>query len=238
MHTARKILAVSAILTTAHLSAHGAGLNTDVALTPPEGGTIVRAQWRYSEFSSDPTPAGREVRLHAFPLTFVHGFTSDFAILGTLPTVRRTMRMSGPGEKLRDTGIADIPMLGKYRFYQNDQPGRTTRWALVGGAELPSFDSVFSSESVDPIVGTVWTHQQLEWWVDGSLTYQFNTAGGLNGDDLLQASAAGSYPLMTGQGERVTFWGLYAIGEINALYLTDGSTETFISPGLQLITAR
>ena len=33
-------------------NAAAAGLNTDVALTPPEGGTIVRVQWRGSSGDS------------------------------------------------------------------------------------------------------------------------------------------------------------------------------------------
>ena len=216
----------------------GAGLNTDVALTPPEGGTIVRAQWRYTELSSDPTPLDRKVRLNAFPITAVYGVTSDFAVLATVPLVRRTVEVGAQNATLRDTGFADIPVLGKYRFYQDDRPGRTTRWAVVGGTEVPTFDSTFSSESFNPIIGTVWTHQRLRGWVDWSVRYQFNTGGGQDGDDRLRADAAGSYPLYAGERQGFGPWGLYAIGEVNADYLTDGSTRTFLSPGIQFITAR
>jgi len=235
MITIRNILALSAMFASAHHFAHGAGLNTDVALTPPQGGTIARVQWRYSELSSDPTPADRDVRRNVFPLTVVHGLTSEFAVLATLPTVHRSVQMSGADGKLRDTGFADIPILAKYRFFQDDQPGRTTRWAVVGGAELPSFDSTFSSDSVDPIIGTVWTHQRLDWWIDWSLIYQFNTGSGLDGDDEARADVAGSYPLATGQQKAFGPWGLYAIGEINAYFFTDGGAQAFLSPGLQFI---
>jgi len=213
---------------------YAAGLNTDVALTPPEGGTIVRTQWRYSEFSNDPTTMGRRVTTSVQPVTVVHGVTQNFSLLGTVPTVYRRVEF-GSGATGEDTGIGDITLLGKYRFYQDDKPGVTTRWAAIGGAEVPSYDEPFSSESFDPIIGTVWTHQRRDWWVDWDVLYKFNTAGGLAGDDELRADTALSYRLMGGQSATTGPWAFYAIGEVNARYLTDGSVQVFGSPGVQLI---
>jgi hypothetical protein len=83
--------------------------------------------------------------------------------------------------------VADFPLRAKYRFYQHDQMGRTTRWAAIAGTEVPSYDEPFSSRSVDPIVGTVWTHQRhdwgIDWDIDWDVLYQINTAGGVDGDD-------------------------------------------------------
>ena len=39
-----------------HSVSFGAGLNTDVALTPPEDGTIIRFQWRESHFQMTRLP--------------------------------------------------------------------------------------------------------------------------------------------------------------------------------------
>lgn len=233
----QKILVLSLLLTITHTFTYGAGLNTDVALTPPEGGTVIRTQWRNTKLSPDSSLSKMEVDLHAFPVTAVHGITADFAAIISIPTIQRTVRIKH-GNTFHDRGIGDIPVLGKYRFYQNDQPGRTTRWAVIGGVELPSFDNVFSSESVDPVIGTVWTHQRLEWWVDWNLQYQFNTGSGIHNDDALRVNAAASYPLRYGEQERSGSWRLYAIGEVNGLFLTDGSKQMLVSPGLQLITAR
>ncbi len=225
-------------LGTVPASAPGAGLNTDVALSPPEGGTIVRVQLRYSELSGDATALDRTVRLSAQPVTVVHGVTADFSVLGTLPIVHRRVSVGATGEGSRDTGIGDIPLLAKYRFHQHDEAGRTTRWAAVGGAEIPSFDRPFSSESVDPIIGTVWTHQRHDWWLDWDLSHKFNTGGGVNRHDQVRGNTALSYRLLGGQHEEIGPWGFYAIGEINASYWTDGSRQVFASPGLQLITPR
>lgn len=214
---------------------YGAGLSTDVALTPPEGGTIVRTQWRYSELSGDPTGMGRKIKMSLQPITFVHGLTQNLTILGTLPVIYR--RVEFDSGTVSDTGFGDISLLAKYRFYQSDKPGVTTRWAAFAGAEVPSYDDPFSSESFDPIIGTVWTHQQLDWWVDWDVMYKFNTAGGRGGDDEFRADVAASIRLLGAESEKTGPWGLYAIGEVNGRYLADGSTEVFISPGLQFITS-
>lgn len=212
-----------------------APLNSDVALTPPKDGWIIRTQFRYSSFSDDPTPLDRDVRLSVAPLTFVYGATENLALLGNFRIVHREIDF-GSGGTDRDTGFADIRLLAKYRFYQDDQRGKTTRWAAIGGLEVPTFDDGFSSESFDPIIGTVWTHQEIEWEIDWDVLYKFNTAGGVEGDDELRADFSATYRLLGGESETSGPWGLYAIGELNATYLTDGSTELLGSPGLQYIT--
>jgi len=243
MEVIRRIHALAALLTVflLVLATHqvgAAGLNTNVALSPPKGGTILRVQWRYSELSDDPTPKDREADLSVNPVTVVHGLTADFSLLTTVPIVHREIDVGLSGTEVEDTGVADIPLLAKYRFYRHDKPGVTTRWVAIGGVEVPTFDDPFSSDSVDPVVGMVWTHQRQDWWLDWDVLYQFNTGGGLDSDDELRADVALSYRLFGGEDESIGPWGLYAIGEINANYLTDGSTQVFGSPAIQFITPR
>jgi len=216
--------------------ATGSGLNTNVALTPPEDGYIIRVQWRHTVFDDDdPTPDDRDLSLHAVPFTMVYGVSSDLAILGTVSLVRRDLEF-GSGRDADATGVADIPLLAKYRFLQEDEPGRTTRLAAIGGLEVPMFDDDFSSESFDPIAGIVWTHQRIDWWIDADILYRLNTGGGSDSDDELRGDFAYSHRVFGGESESIGPWGLYAIGEVNATYLTDGSYEVFASPGLQYIT--
>jgi len=218
-------------------SALAAGLNTDVALTPPRGGTILRAQARHVRLENDRTALQREVDLYLQTTTVVHGVTERFALLGTVPLLHRDLDF-GSGASQDDTGVADLPLLAKYRFFQRDEPGKTTRWAAIGGVEVASFDDTFSSESFDPIVGVVFTHQRLDGWVDWDLLYKVNTGGGLDADDELRADVAYSRRFLAGQSDSLGPWGLYAIAEVNARYLTDGSAEVLGSPGLQFITPR
>ncbi len=231
---ARTLLVLSVVAAMA-AGAAAAGLNTNVALTPPEGGWIIRAQWRYSMLGNDPTPLGRKVDVSLQPITAVYGVTADLAVQATVPIIYRKIAF-GSGVERSDTGVGDIPLLAKYRFYQKDEPGVTTRWAAIGGLEVPTFDNAFSSESLDPIIGTVWTHQERAWWIDWDLLYKFNTAGGLDGDDELRGDVAASVRLLAGESDTIGPWGLYAIGEVNATYFTDGSVQIFGSPGIQFIT--
>ena len=215
-------------------SAQGAGLNTDVALTPPRGGTIIRLQARYRRLEDDPTALRREIDVYLATATVAYGITERIVVLGTLPVVHREVDF-GMGGGTSDTGLADIPLAIKYRFYQDDKPGTTTRWAVIGGLEVPTFDDEFSSDSVDPIIGTVWTHQDRDWWLDWDVLYRFNTAGGVAGDDELRADVAYSRRLLHGESESRGPWAFYAIAEVNARYIADGSDQVFFSQGLQYI---
>jgi len=210
-------------------------LNTDVALSPPEDGFIIRNQWRYSRLSDDPTPLDRELDLLVIPTTIVYGITAELTILGTVPVIYRHTDFGSGGGAETDAGVGDIPLLLKYRFYQKDEPGVTTRWSMIGGIEIPTFDDDFSSDSIDPIIGTVWTHQEQSWWIDWDVIYKFNTAGGVAGDDELRGDVAVSLRLADGVDDDGGPWGLYAIGECNAKYIVDGSWRVLLSPGLQLI---
>ena len=213
----------------------GAGINTDVALTPPLGGVILRVQFRYSRLFDDPTPQGRVVHRSVQPITFAVGASERLAIIGTVPVVYRKVEF-GSGASTSDAGIGDIPIRAKFRFYQKDELGKTTRWAAIAGLEIPTFDSAFSSDSVDAIIGTVWTHQEQRWWLDWDLLFKLNTAGGAAGDDELFADVAWSHRIVGGEADNVEPWGLYALLELNGRYITDGSVELFGSPGLQFIT--
>ena len=107
---------------------------------------------RYSELSRG--AADPEVRRSVQPVTIVYGVTENLAAQGTTLIVHREVDFDS-GPTLRDMGVADFPVLAKYCFFQEDEVGKTTRWALIAGAEIPSCDDPFSSESVDPVIGTV-----------------------------------------------------------------------------------
>ncbi len=89
-----------------------APLNSNVALSPPEGGWVVRLQWRYSRLAGDPTPLDREVHQSVVPLTVVYGATEKLAFQGTLRIIDREVEF-GSGERTRDTGFGDILSLAK-----------------------------------------------------------------------------------------------------------------------------
>ena len=213
-------------------------INTDVALTPPKGGSIFRLQYIYSE--SDGSGDVQHVNASIIKGTYVFGLKENLALFLTVPHVHREVDVVKPqlGRFERsDRGVADLTFLAKYRFWQDDRrPGETLRWAAIGGLNIRSGDSDFTSDSYDPIVGTVFTWQRDRGWFDADLIYQFNTGGGESRHDALRYDLAYSYRLTPARFEPGNAWELDAVAELNGRYITDGSHEVFLSPGLQFIT--
>jgi len=215
-------------------------INTDVALTPPKGGSIFRLQYVYSE--SGGSGDVQHVNASIMKGTYVFGLKENLALFLTAPYIHREIDVVKPQRgrfERSDTGVADLTFLAKYRFWQDDRrPGETLRWAALGGVNIRSGDSDFTSDSYDPIVGTVFTWQRDRGWLDADLVYQFNTGGGKSRHDAVRYDVAYSYRLMPGRFEPGNAWELDAVAELNGRYITDGSHEIFLSPGLQFITTR
>jgi Putative MetA-pathway of phenol degradation len=167
-------------------------INTDVALTPPKGGSIFRLQYIYSE--SDARGDVQHVNASIMKGTYVFGLKENLALFLTVPYIHREIDVVKPqlGRFERsDSGVADLTFLAKYRFWQdNRRPGETLRWAAIGGLNIRSGDSDFTSDSYDPIVGTVFTWQRDRGWFDADLLYQFNTGGGESRHDALRYDLA------------------------------------------------
>ncbi len=217
-----------------------AQINTDVALTPPKGGSILRLQYSYSE--ADGRGAIAHVNASVVKATYIYGLKENFALFLTAPYVNRQVDKFAPQlgrfEDAHD-GIADLTFLAKYRFWQDDRrPGETLRWAALAGLNIRSGDSDFTSDSYDPIVGTVFTWQRDRGWFNADLVYQFNTGGGKSRHDALRYDVSYSYRLTPARFEPGNAWELDAVAELNGRYVTDGSHEVFLSPGLQFITKR
>lgn len=217
-----------------------AQINTDVALTPPKGGSIFRLQYTYSE--ADRFGEIEHVNASTVKSTYVYGLKEDLALFLTVPYQNRQVdrfdREFGRIEDAHD-GIGDLTLLAKYRFWQDDRrPGETLRWAALGGLNIRSGDSEFSSDSYDPILGTVFTWQRDRGWFNADLLYQFNTGGSEFSRDSIRYDLAYSHRLIPAVFEPGNAWQLAAVAELNGNYVVDGSHELFLSPGLQFITHR
>ncbi len=174
--------------------------------------------------------------------TYVYGWTENLSSFLTVPYMNRQVDavdpMLGRIENAHD-GIADLTFLTKYRFWQDDRrPKETLRWAALGGLSIRSGDSDFTSDSYDPIIGTVFTWQRDRSEFDADLIYQFNTGRDEFRHDALRYDMSYSYRLFPSVFEPDDAYEFDVVGEINGRYLTDGSHELFLSPGLQFITER
>ena len=103
---------------------------------------------------------------------------------------------------------------------------------------IRSGDSHFSSDSYDPILGTIFTWQRNRNHVDLDLIYQLNTGRGEHRHDALRYDVAYSYRLLPAVHDAEQPYELNAVAELNGRYVADGSHELFFSPGIQFIAQR
>lgn len=216
----------------------GGPIHSDVAFTPRKGGSILRLQYTYSE--ADGQGNIRHVNASIVRGTYVYGLKENLALFLSVPYANRQIdrfdRKLGRFEEAHD-GVADITVMAKYRFWQRDvRPEETLRWAALGGLNIRSGDSDFTSDSYDPIVGTVFTWRLDRQLFDADLLYQFNTGGGQARHDVLRYDLAYSYRLFPAVFEAGKNYEWNAVAELNGRYITDGSHELFLSPGLQFVT--
>ena len=211
--------------------AWGAGINTDVAMTPNLDGTILRLRMIAEE--GDVKNTGTEVDALNVSATVAYGLRANLALFLNVPYVRHESTVSGGGS-VTNEGIADFTFFAKYRFIQRDTgPSNTQRWAWIGGLNVRSGDSDVSSESVDPLGGVVYSLQRGRSHVDADVRYQLNTGSGAYGDDVLRYDAAYSYRVFPARYKPGKASSLDTVAELNGQYITDGSHTVFVSPGLQ-----
>ncbi len=215
-------------------------INSDVALTPAEGVSIIRSQVRFTH-AERVSGKVRKQNVLAMPTVYVYGLKENLALFATLPVLYQELtEQTATGEdKIFRSGFADMTFLAKYRIYQKDEFLKTTRIALIGGLETPTGKDRFSSDSFDPIFGGVYTHQTDQGEFDADLIYKWNTGSGTQSFDTLRYDLAYQHRVWPLQYPEKGVPALFNIvAEVNGLYTTQGSNMVFLSPGVQFVTKR
>lgn len=232
-------------------SAAAAAINTDMALTPSEGTTIVRTQLRFLRATDDPSGLGREKDQTVWSTTVVYGVTGKLTLGFNLPLVDVTLD-SDAGRIMDVTGAGDITLMGKYRFWQRDRKGSTDRISALLALEVPSGIDELSSHSVDPAAGVVYTHQSLDSAglvreIDADVVFKVNTkARGTNPGDVARYDVAFARQLWP---RRTADRLLVGVLELNGVLTgrdrtggiddpDSGGHRLYFSPGLELVTKR
>lgn len=119
------------------------GINTNTAIAPGEGQTIYRTQLRFLQSHGSPTPADVDINVLVNPQVLAYGVRENLTLFGVVPLVKRdgTMRPPMPAgalSEVEDFGVGDMRFFAKYRFWEKDEPGETTRWSVFSGLEVPS----------------------------------------------------------------------------------------------------
>ena len=221
-------------------------VHTDSTAVPSAGHWAVRESVQYQRFRHDPTPAGREVDEWRSLTTVEYGLRPDLTLAAYVPIVYRETHLAGtPPAGAADTndadfGFDDVLLTAKWRVYRNDfGPIDTARFSVVAGAELPTGIDAYSSDSVDPVLGGVFSYIQGRHGFNAELLWKFNTGGedepvraGEGSADALSYNAAYLFRVAPGRFAATTTGAWYAIVEANGVYETNGDNELLVAPGI------
>jgi len=238
------IVLIGVACTQSGICSYALPINTDLAILPAEGELIYRSQVRYEHASEEsPDPDGDLDRL-LFPQTFVYGFSPKLS--GSVKIPLRFDDLNGRAPDTDEFGVADIKVVGRYQIWINQEYLEASALTVLGGVELPSGDSTFSSRSFDPLLGFVFSRNQDRVGVYVDLTYQLNTE---NSDDFergdeLKWDIAFEYRLFPGEWSQGSDFSYSLLLELNGSTKqknesqaskvdSSGGTTVFLSPGFQ-----
>ncbi|MEE8367169.1 MAG: transporter [Thermoanaerobaculia bacterium] len=170
--------------------AFAASITFSTALPVTKGQGIVRVQWKVLEFGEDSSSLERDLTVRVVPVVGVWGLTRRLALFGIAPLFDKNLGLTTPlGRRTRSvSGLGDVTLLARYTAYQRDAPGKTLRIAPFLGVDVPTGEDNASdalgrlpqplqlgSGAWDYNLGTIVTRQTLDWQIDASLSYKFNT---------------------------------------------------------------
>lgn len=260
-------LIVMAVMFCLSRDLYAVSINSNIGLTPSKNQLLVRSQVRFVKKSDDPTDKDRDREDFNIPTTIIYGITEKAALFVTIPYVIKELESTESGSRRErgDFGLGDITLLGKYRIYTKDYPGKTSRLSILGGIKLPtgeddeedSFGRLpqnlqLGTGSSDPIIGAAYTWQTLDHEIDIDSTYKFNTEGANDFEfgDLLKYNIAYQRRVWPFElPEEGLYSQLNLVFELNGQYqaknkadgvkIADSGGHTiFLSPGIQYVTER
>ena len=87
-------------------------------------------------------PNAREVLVNVVPVAVVYGALPKLSLITIVPVVDRSFDRTTGGQRLSetDTGIGDVTLLAKYRFYKKDAFLKSRQFAVQFGLKLPTGD--------------------------------------------------------------------------------------------------
>lgn len=162
--------------------------NTAFPIAKGEG--ILRVQSKLTRSTDDPSPSDRELRVWSVPVVGVYGISERLAIFSVIPFLDKELDTDTPsGRRTRSAmGLGDVTFLSRYTVWKRDRPGQTVRIAPFAAIEAPTGEDdekdrlgqlpqplQLGSGSWDPSLGLVMTWQALDWQIDSSASFKFNT---------------------------------------------------------------
>jgi Putative MetA-pathway of phenol degradation len=199
----------------------------------PGGGLISYNSIFTTRGSMPQSATARPTLSHEGDINFTWGFYKNFDLTVILPIV--TNHFSPPGApQIGGTGLGDLLVLAKYRFYRRDSPRGTTQASVTLGPKLPTGSTGLTgrnglrlpaglqpgSGSTDLFVSASWTYTGL-----------FNLRRLVADEDFHSLiKSEGSQSTRLGSDLESRFWLSYRPYEAK-----NGEREWFIGPALTLL---
>lgn len=240
-----------------------AQITTNTALPITQDHGVLRVQSKVIRATSGGTK-NRELTAYGIPVVGGYGVTERWTIFGVAPLLRKRLDATTPqGRRVTrgPTGLGDTRLFARYTAWHQNRQGQTIRLAPLAGLKLPTGRSddtdrlgrlpqplQLGSGSWDPFAGLVFTWQTLQWQVDVSPVYQFNTeANNFEFGDEARLDIASKHRLWPRElGGGVPCF-LYANLETSLIWQdhneirgqevsNSGGMTWFVAPGLQYVT--
>ncbi len=195
-----------------------------------------------------------ELNVWSAPAIFSYALVTDATLTLNIPYVNK--HFETPTGTFDASGIGDITLLGKYRFYRRDLPFGRDQMAFIGGLELPSGSTSkgpglkaapplqLGSGGVDGIVGVAAGTTRSWYSIEAALRGKINSEAKdfrfgnvLLYDLYLAYQTYPEWPTPPAQlNLSVEFNGrTFGDNEIDGKDVNTGGTVLFISPGIQYI---
>ncbi len=99
-----------------------------------------------------------------------YGLTADWTVTAEIPQLNLT----------GISGLGDVLLRTKYRFYRKDEPGASNQAALAFGVKLPTGNksAALGSGSTDILTGLTVARESRRWYYFGDIRYRANTKNG------------------------------------------------------------
>jgi hypothetical protein len=214
-------------------------IHTDSAAAVPSVGRVsLRQTLTYMMFDGRVEFEDVDVQEWRAVTTVEYGLRNDLALSLYLPLVVRDDDNVFLGI---DSGVDDFTVAAKWRVYRNDfGPIDTSRLSIVGAVELPSGMDEFSSDSVDPILGAVYSYIRGRHGFNADVRWKFTTGGeeipllpGEGTADALLYNFAYLYRLQPAEfGASNSAGAVYGVIELNGAFETNRDNQILLAPGL------
>ncbi len=153
------------------------------------GGIGIELEYEFARKANFSTDA----QIRKLNLETIYGINEDLALTLAIPQVTKSLR--SPSGTRNESGIGDILLRTKWRFYRDDQFGAVNQLAIIGGVKLPTGSRdgtvALGSGSTDFLVAFAVGRETRLWYYFADARYRLNTANGGNRQgNLFQYDAA------------------------------------------------